>query len=346
MLVVRDLRTGSVLTKWPGLPCSLYFSVCKQQDGRWLDTVLALAHSATRNQTPTQHAGVLLVDISNGQCRQVHLAGADSHSRDIPAISAWSQQGCLLVRREQHTQQCCTVTAVDVRGRTLGVAAFPAETSWIQAECWSPNEQAALFEKRKRMWIWQPRSETLPACYPLTDVYRPSWCAWSPDSCRMLIAVSHTVDLWADEAILQVHCGTPEEYASTRGIMWGSHERVAFSFGSLSSSGAFCAQLAFYQVSDSGWLVPVRSGARTDGLLYRSLAGEAVSPDRSLLCVQSGPSFGMPGHHKLEIMTLDGHLQQQLDLPFQACRIAWADDCSRFIVWEMNGSRMLLLDFA
>ena len=305
--------------------------------------MLAIAHSAAFGSGPARAAGVLLVDVYTGEQTHAGLTAPGQHTHNDPQLSAWSSGQCLLVHREDISEETCTVDAIDVRGRLLQTATFPANTIWLQPDCWGPDGQAALLQGARTIWIWQPLDHSQPIRSQLiTYIPGASSCAWCPDFCKLLIARrTPAVLLWAGQDSQQLH-SVPGVTVGAHAVMCGSHGRVAFLCKALSAQSAVSWKVMLYCVRGRSDLCLLGTYLVPERLVswISTMAGQNVSPDGTHFCLAVQSSVT-----SLYLFSMAGHWQLRLDVPFRPRGVSWTATCSRLLVWDETGLRTLLLDF-
>ena len=349
--ILVDLRSGRVSQRWP-MPRLLYCAGHDLQNAHWIGNALAIPHCASSNFQPCQDAGVLLVDAQTGAWTHARLTAPEEHVDNVePCLSALSPAGCMLVHRLQILPAAsCTIDVLSAQGTVLQTATFPADTTWLRPECWGPDNQAALVQRPSTLWIWRPCSDRQPVCTQLVGELinspfpQPSCCAWSLDSHQLLLVYeSGHVLLWEGEAS-QPLFRVPGAVYSAYAMMWGSHNRVAVLSKSTRALDTISWQVSFHRVSGNCELQLVHSEVLSEHLVQSvsSLAGHAVSPDGTHVCLAMCLP---PGKQTLRIMTMDGQVLQNLEVPFLAYRAAWAEDCSKLLLSDPPNLRTFLLDF-
>ena len=333
-LVLRDLRTGQVASRWP-LPAALADCSFELGNAKWTGSLLAVAHDAASGQD----AGVLLVDVITGACTRAELDAVEVCMEWAPLLSEWSSSGCLLLHRLHEEDDACTFRAVDRQGRLIQTASFPRNTTWLRPDCWGPADGHAVLHQDGTTWTWQPERGGLPVQSELNS--RPSYCAWCPDSCSLLNLFgrgggSIDIRLWTSSCYLELQPipGYPS------GVLWGGHGHVVILYTTrpVGKCGAdYDSHVAFCQAPDSATLNFVHTHTDAAPVPYGcTLAGRALAPDLLLCSIAS--------RHSIAVLTVDGGLRQDIKVPFEAWKLAWAADSSRLVVSDRGGTQHVLLE--
>ena len=336
-LILRDLRGGAILWRWPLPP---EYRIATVQDGmRWQGGVLALVYAPGSRPEQQQGSGVLLADLSTGMFTPVLLEQHGSIDQTV-----WCAPGCLLVQHTT-TNGARTFSVISTRGCITAAVAAPHPEAVCEDECFSRNGEAVVLHTQTSLWLWEVQSGR-PLIHSKLPFDSPEVILdWSWDSRRLCIESCCGLLIWTSPQEQQ-ECDLP----CTAFIGWGRQNRLALlrsddaHYGpdaALDFAESDFAVLCLYDLLSgcpAPQLVPWNSKSET---IRHGMAAE-VSPDGRVLCV-SFRAASETQQKGVDFLSLDhACLLQRVSLSFEPAEVAWAADGARIIVWDSAGHHCLL----